>query len=132
MNSFPAQLSAATNLRVGKQVLILKATDPSGQDNETKALTMLHLTTRLIDDLATIIGRGKVQAYVNFLDTDLPGVCTSWEAAYYGASVSPLRCIKELRDPHIMFSNPLEYGLIPVIPLTQCQSMLKKMLLLKI
>jgi hypothetical protein len=111
--------NSAVNLRNTSQVLIFKAVDPSGQDNKTEALAMLHKTTALVERLSLLIGPSKYKTYVNFLDTDVPLFSTSWEQAYYGSSALTLACIKQKWDPLVAFQNPLQYGsLVPLSPAT--------------
>ena len=111
--------NSAVNLRNTSQVLIFKAVDPSGQDNETRALAMLHRTTALVEHLSLLIGQSKYKTYINFLDTDVPLFCPSWEQAYYGSSALTLACIKQKWDPSVAFQNPLQYGsLVPLSPAT--------------
>ena len=112
--------NSAVNLRNASQVLIFKAIDPTGQDNETLALAMLHKTTALVEQLSILMGQNKYKAYVNFLDTDVPLFTPSWEQSYYGSTTLTLACIKQKFDPLGVYQNPLQYGsLVPLTPATR-------------
>lgn len=51
----------------------------------------------------------EYQAYLGFLDTDVPGF-TNASYAYYGPALDTLLCVKAKYDPGNMFYTPLGYG----------------------